>query len=142
MPKCKRQQNRTPRKFSAFLDEDGKVGPSAAHSSLKGGFWRAAQRPTRLSGAAIGTAYNSYRMSVGIAIRKEAIVTHDVYIQHFKREGRLSFELKCSLCGIVYIVYCEPGVKEHSARGDFEKRIWNEHPRHSEVISIGGKAVA
>lgn len=81
-------------------------------------------------------------MSIGIAIRKEAAAKHDIYIQKFNLEERVSFELKCPDCDVVYVVYCEPGLKEDSARKDFTDEIWNGHPRHGEVIAIGGEAVA
>lgn len=79
-------------------------------------------------------------MSSGIAIRREALAVHENYVRYYERQGRLSFELKCALCEVVYVVYCEPGIKERSAREEFEEKIWNEHPSHGRVIAIGGRS--
>ena len=81
-------------------------------------------------------------MSSGIAIRREALAVHENYVRYYERHGRLSFALKYPLCEVVYVVYCEPGIKKRSAREKFEGKIWNEHPHHSEVIAVGGEAVA
>ena len=80
--------------------------------------------------------------TIGIAIRKEALAVHENYVRHYRSEGRGPFEVNCPLCEVVYVVYCQPGTKERSAREDFEEKIWNEHPRHAEVIAMGGEAVA
>jgi len=79
-------------------------------------------------------------LGIGIAIRKETLELHKPYVHRLEEEQRLSFESKCPLCEAAYVVYCDPGVKEQSAREEFDGKIWNEHPRHSEVIAIGEAA--
>lgn len=81
-------------------------------------------------------------MSIGIAIRKEALAIHQNFTRAYERQRYSRFELKCELCDVSYVVYCEPGIRETSARQEFLERIWSEHPHHSEVTAVGGDAVA
>lgn len=76
-------------------------------------------------------------MGLGVAIRRETLALHGNYVQSYTRGGRSSFVLQCPICDVVYVVYCEPGVKEDSARRDFADEISKAHPRHGEVIAIG-----